>query len=99
MELMQENHKIIEKLEKAKNISDLQEIYENVKNNDFINYKINPENFDLKNISEEDFENFRKFLLEIIDKNLLYKNFSEINDKTNEITDKEKNLNNNFYNN
>lgn len=99
MELMQENHKIIENLEKAKNISDLREIYENIKNNDFINYKINPENFDLKNISEEDFEDFRKFLLEIIDKNLLYKNFSEINDKNNEITDKEKNLNNNFYNN
>lgn len=99
MEIMQENERFIDKIKNAKNIKDLWEIYNQIKNSEFINYKINPENFDLKNISEEDFYNFRKFLLEIIDKTLLYKNFSEINDKTNGITDEEKNLNNNFYNN
>lgn len=35
-------------------------------------------------------ENQKKFLVELLDKNLLYVNFSEIEDKNNQSTDEEK---------
>lgn len=97
MELMEENHRILSTINKAKTIAELQQIYENIKNNEFINYNINPEKLDISNSAEADFEDFKNFLLEIIDKNLLYKNFSEMNDKNSEVNAHDKDLNNNFY--
>lgn len=99
MELMEENHHLLSTINTATTIWDLQTIYENIKNNECINYTINPEDLDVSHIAEGDFEDFKKFLLEIIDKNLLYKNFSEIDDKNSEVTKHDKNLNKNFYNN
>lgn len=99
MEIMQENERFTDEIKKAKNIKDLQEIYNKIKDSEFINYKVDTWNLKLDNLEEKDFEDFKLFLIEILDKNLLYKNYSEINDKINSINENDKKLNILFYNN
>ena len=41
MEIMQENEKFINKIKITKNIKDLLEIYNQIKDSEFINYKVN----------------------------------------------------------
>ena len=43
-------------------------------------------------------DNQKIFLIELLDKNLLYKNYNEINEKNNSVNDYDKKMNNNFYN-
>jgi adenine-specific DNA-methyltransferase len=62
----------------------LLELYNTIKYSEFINYFVNIENID-ENISEFEklsLENKKRFLIELLDKNLLYKNYSEMNSKT-----------------
>ena len=99
MEIMQENQSFINEIKNAKNIKDLQVIYNQIKNSEFINYKIDTWSLKLDNLEEKDFEDFKLFLIEILDKNLLYKNYSERNDKNSWVNENDKKLNNNFYNN
>jgi hypothetical protein len=40
----------------------------------------------------------KRFLVKVLDKNLLYKNYSEINEKNNWVNEEDKKLNNSFYN-
>lgn len=99
MEIMQENEKILEIIKNAKNINDLQKIYNQIKDSEFINYKVDTWNLNFDNLNKKDFEDFKLFLIEILDKNLLYKNYSERNDKNSEVSENDKKLNNLFYNN
>ena len=99
MEIMQENERFIEEIKKAKNIKDLLEIYNQIKDSEFINYKVNTWNLNIDNLNEKDFENFKLFLIEILDKNLLYKNYSERNDENSWVNQDDRKLNNLFYNN
>jgi hypothetical protein len=41
MEITQENERFIEEIKKAKNIKDLLEIHNQIKDSEFINYKVN----------------------------------------------------------
>lgn len=97
MEIMQENERFINEIKNAKNIKDLQEIYNQIKDSEFINYKVDTWSLKLDNLEEKDFEDFKLFLIEILDKNLLYKNFSERNDKNSEISKDDKKVNEDFY--
>ena len=97
MEIMQENEKFIDDLKDAKNIKDLLEIYNQIKNSEFINYKVDTWNLKFDNLEEKDFEDFKLFLIEILDKNLLYKNYSERNDKNSWVREDDKRVNESFY--
>lgn len=99
MEIMQENQRIINDINNSKNISDLLEIYNTIKDSEFINYKIITSTINLNKLEEKDFEDFKLFLIEILDKNLLYKNYSERDDKNSGINEENKKINNLFYNN
>lgn len=97
MEIMQENESFINKIKNAKNIKDLLEIYNQIKYREFINYKVDIWNLEIDNLEEKDFQDFKLFLIEILDKNSLYNNYSEMNDISNEISTECKNININFY--
>lgn len=98
MELAEENQKIFSNIKNANTVDDLIKIYNEIQNSDFLHYLIDENILNFENLAADDFENFQKFLFEIIDKNLIYKNFSEINDANNNISPNDKKLNNLFYN-
>ena len=99
LELDKYNQKIIDDLSQAteKNILD---IYNEICEKGFLNYDI-----ELSKIKEH-FEEFKaltleqqkEFLISILNKNQLYKNLSEIDDKDLQVSDKIKELNKSFYN-
>ena len=99
-ELMQLNHKYIEQIQRVKSKEELQKIYKKIKENAFISYKIDIEDLD-KNISsfeELSFDDQKRFLLEeMLDKNQLYVNLSELGDKTYDISEEDKRINKQFY--
>ena len=70
-----------------------------MKEHAFLSYKIEPRDID-KNIEEFkdlSFENQKRFLIEILDKNDLYVNYSEIEDKQYEVSKEDIELNRKFY--
>lgn len=89
------NEKIIQKISLCNNDNELEAIY-----NDLVNTKsINLGYFDISGVefSNLSFDDKLKFLLEAIDKNQLYHEFSEINDKELNISQIDKDLNKQFY--
>ena len=65
----------------------------------FINYKVLPEkiNKEIKDFEDLSFKEQQRFLVEILDKNLLYVNKSEINDSTHKVSEADKEMNKKFY--
>jgi len=101
-ELMELNEKFIQRIQDAKDTKELLKIWEEMKHNGFLSYKIEPKDID-KNIGDFgdfkdlSFENQKRFLIEILDKNDLYANFSEIEDKQYGISREDIELNKKFY--
>lgn len=98
-ELMKWNDEYISKIINAINASELKKIWEEIQNRAFISYKVDPKtiNDNISKIEEFPLEDFKKFLIEILDKNQLYVNFSEIDDKDYKITEADKSNNRIFY--
>lgn len=98
-ELSKLNHKFVYDITKSKTAKELKQIWESIKKDGFISYKLNPKDFD-NSISE--FEGLsiadqKKLLIDVLDKNHLYVNYSEIDDKDYKISDEDKKLNKKFY--
>ena len=73
------------------------ELLEKVKKSSFLSYRV-----DAKKLHKEEFNNLSLFeqkqlLVELIDQNNLYVNYLDIDDVDNNVTDKEKELNRQFY--
>ena len=99
MEIAQNNEKLIQAIHNAEHSQELISLYHQLKESSFINYIIDIKTIDA-NISE--FENLsvqdmKRFLNELIDKNALYINYSEINDASYAISEEDKALNKKFY--
>jgi len=64
-----------------------------------LSYKIDVKtiNSNVNDFKQLSLEEQKKFLLEVIDKNQLYVNYTEIEDVDYQCTEEEKNLNNMFY--
>jgi len=80
MELKKSNQNFIDKIQESKKSEELKKIYEEIKLSGFINYNVDIKAID-ENISEFEklsLENQKKFLVELLDKNMLYVNYSEI---------------------
>ncbi|MFW6131103.1 MAG: site-specific DNA-methyltransferase [Candidatus Aminicenantaceae bacterium] len=99
LELMKWNENFIEKINKSKTKEDIKKLWETMKKKAFLCYKV-----DIKAVDEnaKDFEdlsikNQKKFLLECLDKNHLYVNYSEIDDEDYEVSEEDKKLNREFY--
>jgi adenine-specific DNA-methyltransferase len=99
MELMKLNELYIDKIQNAKSTEELLDIWEDMKHNGFLSYRVDPILFD-ENINEFralSFEEQKKLLVEMLDKNELYVNYSEIDDAIYDISAKDKRLNKDFY--
>ena len=98
-ELNELNNNVLNQIKSAKTTNELKSIWSSIKKDGFISYKVNPTEID-KNISE--FEELsltdqKKFLIAVLDKNHLYVNYSEIDDKDYSISTDDKKLNKKFY--
>jgi len=100
-ELAQANQLFIERIQLSKDSTELSRIWEDMKEKAFLSYKVKPENIDSTKKDFEDlmFEDQQRFLISILDKNLLYVPYSEIDDKTWNISEEDKKLNHQFYSN
>jgi len=67
----------------------------------FLSYKIEPKDIDntKKEFEELSFEDQQKFLVSLLDKNLLYVPYCDIEDKSYGISEEVKKLNRKFYGN
>jgi adenine-specific DNA-methyltransferase len=98
-ELANANQKYIDKINKAKDSKTLLKIWEIMQEKAFISYKV-----DIKAINEsiDEFKGLpivdqKRFLIETLDKNMLYVPYSEIDDADYNISDEDKKLNHKFY--
>lgn len=100
-ELKKYNQEFIEQIETAKNTDELLKIRESMKEKAYFKY-----NFDMQKFEEnmDYFKNWtnslkeqKELLIEILNKNQLYVNLSDIDDENFEVSDDDKNLNNLFY--
>ena len=98
-ELMEWNQKFVGQIQKAKTKDELKKIWNLMKEKSFLSYTLNLKEFD-KNVSDFvdlNLDNQKKFLFEVLDKNQLYVNFSEIDDKCFTVSKEDKDLNRIFY--
>ena len=99
MELVKWNENFVEKIQKAKTKEELKKLCETMKEKAFLSYKV-----DIKAVDENarDFIDLsiadqKRFLLECLDKNHLYVNYSEIDDEEYGVSEEDKKLNRQFY--
>ncbi len=99
MELMKLNEVFVESIRDAKTTEELLNIWEDMKHNGFLSYKVDPRFFD-ENIEEFktlNLEEQKKLLLEMLEYNGLYVSYSEIEDAIYNVNKKDKRLNKQFY--
>lgn len=84
----------------AQNTDMLLEIWTELKIKSFVNHKLNPKSIDntLEEFKTLSFSDQQKILIDLIDKNALYKNFSEMDDIDSGVNKEDRELNRNFYN-
>jgi adenine-specific DNA-methyltransferase len=99
MELMKLNESYIEQIQGAKDSEALLSIWEEMKLNGFLSYRVDPKLFDenIEAFKELPVEEQKRLLLETLDKNYLYVNYSEIDDEMYKVKDEDKKLNKKFY--
>jgi adenine-specific DNA-methyltransferase len=99
LELAERNSKIFRNIEKAKTTKELIDIWNEISATPFLSYKINIKkiNETIKEFSDLKFEEARSVLFEMIDKNAIYINISELEDKANNLTAAEVKLSKLFY--
>jgi len=103
-ELMKYNEAFMERIQAAKNSKELLKIWQEMAEGSFLNWYVNPEvpeeaikDFDAIGKTENGFEKQKKLLAELLDKNQLYVNLSEIDDAQFKVSKEDKALNKAFY--
>lgn len=93
------NQTIVEEIEAAKDDAALSGIYDRMVKSGFISYKVNPADIDAAadDYAELLLEDKKRFLMEILDKNLLYVNYCDIDDEEFSISDEDKAFTRSFY--
>ena len=99
MELAKWNENFVEKIQKAKTKEELKKLWETMKEKAFLSYKVDIKTIDdnAKDFEDLSIENQKRFLLECLDKNHLYVNYSEIDDEEYDISKEDKKVNKEFY--
>jgi len=89
----------IDMIKVARNTNDLIAIWNELKTSNNLSYKVKPSSIDnnISEFSELLLEEQKQFLIEVIDKNQLYVNYSDIDDENNGISELDKKLNKQFY--
>ncbi|MGC8776257.1 MAG: site-specific DNA-methyltransferase, partial [Minisyncoccia bacterium] len=99
LELMKWNENFVEKIQKAKTKEELKKLWETMKEKAFLSYKVDVKTIDAhaKDFADLSIEDQKRFLLECLDKNHLYVNYSEIDDEEYRVSEGDKKLNKEFY--
>ncbi|MCK4819460.1 site-specific DNA-methyltransferase, partial [bacterium] len=99
LELMKWNENFVEKIRKAKTKQELKKLWEMIKKKAFLSYKVDVKVVDenAKDFADLSINDQKKFLLECLDKNHLYVNYSEIEDEEYGVSKEDKKLNKDFY--
>ena len=93
------NQTIVEEIEAATDDAVLSDIYGRMVKSGFISYKVNPADIDAAadDYAALSLDDKKRFLMEILDKNLLYVNYCDIDDEEFGISDKDKAFTRSFY--
>lgn len=98
-ELSKANQSFIDEIEEAKTSEELARIWKRMQETGFLSYQIKAKDID---VNADDFkalsmDDQKRFLMESLDKNLLYIPFSEIDNEDYNISDEDKRLTREFY--
>ncbi|CAL9916101.1 adenine-specific DNA-methyltransferase [Candidatus Liberibacter solanacearum] len=108
-ELKELNYQLIHKIQKAQSYTDLENLFKEMKTESHLNYQVALENvlsteyevdgvFRMVTFGELELCEQKRLLIEILDKNQLYVNESEMSDRNLDITQSDKMFTNSFYN-
>jgi len=99
LEIMKWNENFVEKIQKAKTKEELKKLWKTMKEKAFLSYKVDIKTIDehAKDFDELSIDDQKRFLLECLDKNHLYVNYSEIDDEEYGVSEEDKRLNKEFY--
>lgn len=99
MELAKWNENWVGKIERAKTGKELAKLWDEMKEKVFLSYKVDPKVVDAnaKEFADLSVDDQKKFLMECLDKNHLYVNYSEIDDEDYGMSEDDKKMNKNFY--
>ncbi len=98
-ELMELNEKFVGDIQAAQTTEELLEIWEQMKKQSFLSYRIDPKDIDrnVEEFKDLSIKDQKKFLIELLDKNDLYVNYSEIEDGQYGVSEEDVQLNRKFY--
>jgi len=98
-ELKKYNQTFIEQIEEAKDSKALLKTWEQMKDKSFLNYNVDiqKQNEHIEEFKQLELKQQKEHLIELLDKNQLYVNLSSINDKDFEVSEREKQVTNDFY--
>ena len=103
-ELMKYNEAFMERIEAAKTSKELVKIWKEMAEGSFLNWYVNPQmpehavkDFEAIGQEEDGLKKQKRLLAELLDKNQLYVNLSEIDDPRFKVSDEDKALNKAFY--
>jgi adenine-specific DNA-methyltransferase len=98
-ELSEWNEAYVSKIQKTKTTKELLTLWAEIQGKAFISYKVDPKsiNSNISEFKELSLEDQKRFLIEILDKNQLYVNYSEIDDKDYQVSETDKKINRMFY--
>lgn len=98
-ELSRANQTFIDQIQSATTGDELHTIWQTMQDRAFLSYKINPKTIDANTCEFEalSFEERQRFLIEVLDKNMLYVPYSEIDDVTYGVSAEDKALNKQFF--
>lgn len=98
-ELMPYNQTFFEAIQKASSKEELVKVWQEMENKAFLSYQFDKKAFNerIEAFKTAPIEDMKRFLIEVLDKNQLYVNYSEINDETFNVSQEDKELNKQFY--
>lgn len=98
-ELVKANQSFVDEIQMATTLEEIKDIYSRIISTGFISCKVNPKDIDA---NSEDFyslsiDDQKRFLMELLDKNLLYVNYCDIDDEEYGISAEDKAFTRSFY--
>lgn len=98
-ELLEYNQKYISQIQEAKTKEDVLKVWNEMQEKAFLSFQFNKDMFNerLDAFKTASLETMQQYLIDILDKNQLYVNFSEIEDETFAVSKEDKALNYSFY--
>ncbi len=98
-ELAKSNQKFIDEIERATDFVTLENIYNRMLATGFISSKVNPKEIDAakNDFGELCLDDQKRFLMELLDKNLLYVNYCDVDDEEFAISEEDKAFTRSFY--